>query len=144
MNDLDNEDSKKDTLVDVVFKKALKEFRQNIFSFYSSALAVSWTILGDLRQLTYEKFGSAVEDNMEAVFNERLLKFLVFILGIGREKHTDWSQINTFLQFPSVVFFPSYNVESSYKMINSHIINVILWLSTILISHNPFSSGFGL
>lgn len=41
MNDLDNEDSKKDTLVDVVFKKALKEFRQNIFSFYSSALAVS-------------------------------------------------------------------------------------------------------
>lgn len=46
MNDLDNEDSKKDTLVDVVFKKALKEFRQNIFSFYSSALAVSWTVLG--------------------------------------------------------------------------------------------------
>lgn len=41
MNELDNEDSKKDTLVDVVFKKALKEFRQNIFSFYSSALAVS-------------------------------------------------------------------------------------------------------
>lgn len=41
MNDLDNEDSKKDTLVDVVFKKALKEFRQNIFSSYSSALAVS-------------------------------------------------------------------------------------------------------
>lgn len=46
MNDLDNEDSKKDTLVDVVFKKALKEFRQNIFSFYSSALAVSWALLG--------------------------------------------------------------------------------------------------
>lgn len=41
MNDLDSEDCKKDTLVDVVFKKALKEFRQNIFSFYSSALAVS-------------------------------------------------------------------------------------------------------
>ncbi|KAK7808023.1 hypothetical protein U0070_022676 [Myodes glareolus] len=40
MNDLDNEDSKKDTLVDVVFKKALKEFRQNIFSSYSSALAI--------------------------------------------------------------------------------------------------------
>jgi hypothetical protein len=48
MNDLDNEDSKKDTLVDVVFKKALKEFRQNIFSFYSSALAVSETMLGDI------------------------------------------------------------------------------------------------
>lgn len=42
MNDLDSEDCKKDTLVDVVFKKALKEFRQNIFSFYSSALAVSY------------------------------------------------------------------------------------------------------
>ncbi|XP_068923379.1 unconventional myosin-IXa isoform X6 [Petaurus breviceps papuanus] len=40
MNDLDNEDSKKDTLVDVMFKKALKEFRQNIFSSYSSALAM--------------------------------------------------------------------------------------------------------
>uniref|UniRef100_A0A670JTP9 Myosin IXA n=1 Tax=Podarcis muralis TaxID=64176 RepID=A0A670JTP9_PODMU len=34
-------DCQKDTLVDVVFKKALKEFRQNILSFYSSALAVS-------------------------------------------------------------------------------------------------------
>lgn len=50
MNDLDNEDSKKDTLVDVVFKKALKEFRQNIFSFYSSALAVSWTVSGDIQK----------------------------------------------------------------------------------------------
>lgn len=46
MNELDNEDSKKDTLVDVVFKKALKEFRQNIFSFYSSALAVSNQMMG--------------------------------------------------------------------------------------------------
>lgn len=46
MNELDNEDSKKDTLVDVVFKKALKEFRQNIFSFYSSALAVSDQMMG--------------------------------------------------------------------------------------------------
>lgn len=47
MNELDNEDSKKDTLVDVVFKKALKEFRQNIFSFYSSALAVSDQLTGE-------------------------------------------------------------------------------------------------
>ncbi|NXL83321.1 MYO9A protein, partial [Alectura lathami] len=37
---LENEDSKKDTLVDVVFKKAMKEFCQNIFSFYSSGLAM--------------------------------------------------------------------------------------------------------
>lgn len=41
INDLDNEDSKKDTMVDVVFKKALREFRLNIFNSYSTALAVS-------------------------------------------------------------------------------------------------------
>lgn len=41
INDLDTEDSKKDTLVDVVFKKALKEFRLNIFNSYSTVLAVS-------------------------------------------------------------------------------------------------------
>ena len=41
INDLDTEDSKKDTMVDVVFKKALKEFRLNIFNSYSTALAVS-------------------------------------------------------------------------------------------------------
>ncbi|XP_048886169.1 unconventional myosin-IXAa isoform X4 [Brienomyrus brachyistius] len=39
INDLDTEDSKKDTLVDVVFKKALKEFRLNIFNSYSTVLA---------------------------------------------------------------------------------------------------------
>ena len=38
---MDTEDSKKDTMVDVVFKKALKEFRLNIFNSYSTALAVS-------------------------------------------------------------------------------------------------------
>uniref|UniRef100_A0A3B3TDD5 Myosin IXA n=1 Tax=Paramormyrops kingsleyae TaxID=1676925 RepID=A0A3B3TDD5_9TELE len=40
INDLDTEDSKKDTLVDVVFKKALKEFRLNIFNSYSTVLAM--------------------------------------------------------------------------------------------------------
>ncbi|XP_048338956.1 unconventional myosin-IXa-like, partial [Sphaerodactylus townsendi] len=35
MNDLDGEECKKDTLMDVVFKKALEEFRQSIVSFYS-------------------------------------------------------------------------------------------------------------
>lgn len=39
--DLESEDGKKDTMVDVVFKKALKEFRINIFNSYSTALAVS-------------------------------------------------------------------------------------------------------
>lgn len=41
ITDLETEDSKKDTAVDVVFKKALKEFRLNIFNSYSTALAVS-------------------------------------------------------------------------------------------------------
>lgn len=41
ITDLDTEDGKKDTMVDVVFKKALKEFRLNIFNSYSTALAVS-------------------------------------------------------------------------------------------------------
>lgn len=39
--DLESEDGKHDTMVDVVFKKALKEFRINIFNSYSTALAVS-------------------------------------------------------------------------------------------------------
>uniref|UniRef100_A0A4W5RLB4 Uncharacterized protein n=1 Tax=Hucho hucho TaxID=62062 RepID=A0A4W5RLB4_9TELE len=44
ISDLDSEDCQKDTLVDVVFKKALKEFRLNIFNSYSTALAVSTTM----------------------------------------------------------------------------------------------------
>uniref|UniRef100_A0A8C9V903 Myosin IXA n=1 Tax=Scleropages formosus TaxID=113540 RepID=A0A8C9V903_SCLFO len=40
ISDLESEDSKKDTLVDVVFKKSLKEFRLNIFNSYSAALAM--------------------------------------------------------------------------------------------------------
>ncbi|XP_077451435.1 unconventional myosin-IXAa-like [Stigmatopora argus] len=38
--DLESENGKKDTMVDVVFKKALKEFRINIFNSYSTALAM--------------------------------------------------------------------------------------------------------
>uniref|UniRef100_A0A8B9RLR6 Myosin IXAb n=1 Tax=Astyanax mexicanus TaxID=7994 RepID=A0A8B9RLR6_ASTMX len=45
INDLETEDSKKDSPVDVVFKKALKEFRLNIFNSYSTALAVSVSLL---------------------------------------------------------------------------------------------------
>lgn len=41
ISDLESEDGKNDTMVDVVFKKALKEFRINIFNSYSTALAVS-------------------------------------------------------------------------------------------------------
>lgn len=107
MNDLENEDSKKDTLVDVVFKKALKEFRQNIFSFYSSALAVSWTVLGDISSSMYEKFGSAIEDSIEAMFKQRSLEFLVFVLGVNREKHTDQPRLIASLNFLDFFFFPS-------------------------------------
>lgn len=49
--DLESEDGKNDTMVDVVFKKALKEFRINIFNSYSTALAVSARLLTSLEQM---------------------------------------------------------------------------------------------
>ncbi|XP_066885378.1 unconventional myosin-IXa isoform X7 [Kogia breviceps] len=85
MNDLDNEDSKKDTLVDVVFKKALKEFRQNIFSFYSSALAID-----DGKSIRYK--------DLYALFEQILEKTM-------RLEQRDWSEspvrvwVNTFKVF---------------------------------------------
>nr|KAF6486058.1 myosin IXA [Rousettus aegyptiacus] len=85
MNDLDSEDSKKDTLVDVVFKKALKEFRQNIFSFYSSALAVD-----DGKSIRYK--------DLYALFEQILEKTM-------RLEQRDWSEspvrvwVNTFKVF---------------------------------------------
>ncbi|KAM5292987.1 unconventional myosin-IXa isoform 2-T2 [Ctenodactylus gundi] len=85
MNDLDNEDSKKDTLVDVVFKKALKEFRQNIFSFYSSALAMD-----DGKSIRYK--------DLYALFEQILEKTM-------RLEQRDWSEspvrvwVNTFKVF---------------------------------------------
>ena len=50
IGELESEDGKKDTMVDVVFKKALKEFRINIFNSYSTALAVSTSggVLGSI------------------------------------------------------------------------------------------------
>ncbi|NXX95728.1 MYO9A protein, partial [Centropus bengalensis] len=85
INELDNEDSKKDTLVDVVFKKALKEFRQNIFSFYSSALAVD-----DGKSIRYK--------DLYALFEHILEKTMRF-------EQRDWSEspvkvwVNTFKVF---------------------------------------------
>ncbi|XP_032556233.1 unconventional myosin-IXa isoform X5 [Chiroxiphia lanceolata] len=85
MNELDNEDSKKDTLVDVVFKKALKEFRQNIFSFYSSALAMD-----DGKSIRYK--------DLYALFEQILEKTMRF-------EQRDWSEspvkvwVNTFKVF---------------------------------------------
>ncbi|KAM8780819.1 unconventional myosin-IXa isoform 4-T4 [Rhynchonycteris naso] len=85
MNDLDNEDSRKDTLVDVVFKKALKEFRQNIFSFYSSALAID-----DGKSIRYK--------DLYALFEQILEKTMRF-------EQRDWREspvrvwVNTFKVF---------------------------------------------
>ncbi|XP_029431738.1 LOW QUALITY PROTEIN: unconventional myosin-IXa [Rhinatrema bivittatum] len=85
MNDLDNEDSKKDTLVDVVFKKALKEFRQNIFSLYSTALAMD-----DGKCIRYK--------DLLALFEQILEKTM-------RLEQRDWSEspvkvwVNTFKVF---------------------------------------------
>ncbi|XP_066491078.1 unconventional myosin-IXa isoform X1 [Tiliqua scincoides] len=85
MNDLDSEDCKKDTLVDVVFKKALKEFRQNIFSCYSSALA-----MGDGKSIRYK--------DLYALFEQILEKTM-------RLEQRDWSEspvrvwVNTFKVF---------------------------------------------
>ncbi|XP_061451924.1 unconventional myosin-IXa isoform X4 [Rhineura floridana] len=85
MNDLDSEDCKKDTLVDVVFKKALKEFRQNIFSFYSSALA-----MGDGNSIRYK--------DLYALFEQILEKTM-------KLEQRDWSEspvrvwVNTFKVF---------------------------------------------
>ncbi|KAJ7311405.1 hypothetical protein JRQ81_007032 [Phrynocephalus forsythii] len=85
VNDLESEDGKKDTVVDVVFKKALKEFRQNIFSFYSSALA-----MGDGKSIRYK--------DLHALFEQILEKTM-------RLEQRDWSEspvrvwVNTFKVF---------------------------------------------
>ncbi|XP_035250865.1 unconventional myosin-IXAa-like isoform X2 [Anguilla anguilla] len=85
MNDLDTEDSKKDTLVDVVFKKALKEFRLNIFNSYSTALAMD-----DGKSIRYK--------DLYALFEQILEKNM-------RLEQRDWSEspvkvwVNTFKVF---------------------------------------------
>ncbi|KFQ57693.1 Unconventional myosin-IXa, partial [Pelecanus crispus] len=103
MNELDNEDSKKDTLVDVVFKKALKEFRQNIFSFYSSALAMD-----DGKSIRYK--------DLYALFEQILEKTM-------RLEQRDWSEspvkvwVNTFK-----VFLDEYMIE--YKPLDYSVVKV--------------------
>ncbi|XP_036068139.1 unconventional myosin-IXAa isoform X3 [Oryzias melastigma] len=83
--DLDAEDSKKDTMVDVVFKKALKEFRINIFNSYSTALAMD-----DGKSIRYK--------DLYALFEHILEKTM-------RTEQRDWSEspvkvwVNTFKVF---------------------------------------------
>uniref|UniRef100_A0A672JQ77 Myosin IXAa n=1 Tax=Salarias fasciatus TaxID=181472 RepID=A0A672JQ77_SALFA len=85
INDLDTEDSKKDTLVDVVFKKALKEFRLNIFNSYSTALAMD-----DGKSIRYK--------DLHALFEHILEKTM-------RQEQRDWREspvkvwVNTFKVF---------------------------------------------
>ncbi|XP_051547718.1 unconventional myosin-IXAb-like isoform X2 [Myxocyprinus asiaticus] len=85
INDLDAEDGQKDTPVDVVFKKALKEFRLNIFNSYSTALAMD-----DGRSIRYK--------DLYALFEHILEKSM-------RLEQRDWSEspvkvwVNTFKVF---------------------------------------------
>ncbi|XDV17395.1 hypothetical protein PO909_023257 [Leuciscus waleckii] len=85
ISDLDTEDGKKDTMVDVVFKKALKEFRLNIFNSYSTALAMD-----DGKSIRYK--------DLYALFEQILEKNM-------RQEQRDWSEspvkvwVNTFKVF---------------------------------------------
>ncbi|XP_026057844.1 unconventional myosin-IXAb isoform X3 [Carassius auratus] len=85
ISDLEAEASQKDTPVDVVFKKALKEFRLNIFNSYSTALAMD-----DGRSIRYK--------DLHALFEHILEKNM-------RLEQRDWSEspvkvwVNTFKVF---------------------------------------------
>ncbi|TRY98448.1 hypothetical protein DNTS_017504 [Danionella cerebrum] len=85
ISDLDSEHGKKDTMVDVVFKKALKEFRLNIFNSYSTALAMD-----DGKSIRYK--------DLHALFEQILEKNM-------RLEQRDWSEspvkvwVNTFKVF---------------------------------------------
>ncbi|XP_056137125.1 unconventional myosin-IXAb [Lampris incognitus] len=85
MADLECKDGKKDTMVDVVFKKALREFRINIFNSYSTALAMD-----DGKSIRYK--------DLYALFEQILEKTM-------RLEQRDWSEspvkvwVNTFKVF---------------------------------------------
>lgn len=85
INDLESEDSKKDTMVDVVFKKALKEFRLNIFISYSTAL-----VMDECKSVRYK--------DLYALFEHILEKTM-------RQEQRDWHEspvrvwVNTFKVF---------------------------------------------
>ncbi|CAH2273279.1 unconventional myosin-IXa isoform X1 [Pelobates cultripes] len=60
IGDLDSEDGKKDSMVDVLFKRALKEFRQNIFNLYSTSLVGE-----DGKSIRYKDLGSLFEQILD-------------------------------------------------------------------------------
>ncbi|XP_060742609.1 unconventional myosin-IXAa isoform X3 [Tachysurus vachellii] len=104
IGDLDTEDSKKDTIMDVVFKKALKEFRVNIFNSYSTALAMD-----DGKSIRYK--------DLHALFEQILEKTM-------RQEQRDWGVspvcvwVNTFK-----VFLDEFMTE--YKPLHSTMNKVI-------------------
>ncbi|CAF88955.1 unnamed protein product, partial [Tetraodon nigroviridis] len=65
ISDLDAEDSKHDTMVDVVFKKALKEFRLNIFNSYSTAL-----LMDDGKSIRYKDLYALFEHILEKTMRQ--------------------------------------------------------------------------
>uniref|UniRef100_A0A3P8VL15 Myosin IXA n=1 Tax=Cynoglossus semilaevis TaxID=244447 RepID=A0A3P8VL15_CYNSE len=85
INDLDTEDSKNDTMVDIVFKKALKEFRLNIFNSFSTALTMD-----DGKSIRYK--------DLYALFEHILEKTM-------KHEQRDWNEspvkvwVNTFKVF---------------------------------------------
>ncbi|XP_053320976.1 unconventional myosin-IXa isoform X2 [Spea bombifrons] len=69
IGDLDSEDGKKDSMVDVLFKRAMKEFRQNIFSLYSTSLAGE-----DGKSIRYKDLGSLFEQILEKTTRQQQLR----------------------------------------------------------------------
>ncbi|KAM4746861.1 unconventional myosin-IXa isoform 2-T2 [Rhinophrynus dorsalis] len=65
IGDLDSEDGKKDSLVDVLFKRALKEFRQNIFSLYSTSLMGE-----DGKSIRYRDLGALFEQILDKTMRQ--------------------------------------------------------------------------
>ncbi|KAG9489631.1 hypothetical protein GDO78_005534 [Eleutherodactylus coqui] len=65
IGDLDSEDGKKDSMVDVLFKRALKEFRQNIFSLYSSSLVGE-----DGKSIRYRDLGALFEQILDKTMKQ--------------------------------------------------------------------------
>ncbi|KAJ3593941.1 hypothetical protein NHX12_006274 [Muraenolepis orangiensis] len=112
INDLETEDGKKDTMVDVLFKKALKEFRLNIFNSYSTALAMD-----DGKSIRYK--------DLHALFEQILEKTM-------RQEKRDWREspvtvwVNTFKVFLDE-FMTEYktldSMQSKVEEHNGHIFN---------------------
>ncbi|KAG7283767.1 hypothetical protein CRUP_034391 [Coryphaenoides rupestris] len=106
LNDLESEDGKKDTMVDVVFKKALKEFRLNIFNSYSTALAMD-----DGKSIRYK--------DLHALFEQILEKTM-------RQEQRDWREspvtvwVNTFKVFLDEFMTEYKTLDSMLSKVEEH------------------------